>query len=101
MNGRERALGVAHRSARVRRLLATTIQAAARLAIRVSVTSAEADALAHHYLPREAVEQIRRNRERRALQSLPNVYRDRGVITTTILDGVTQRESRDRHWLEG
>jgi hypothetical protein len=50
--------------------------------------------LAHDYLPTDAVRKIRENRERRELRDLPPEYRDRGVVTRTILEGVTRTSER-------
>src|SRR5437868_2751216 len=89
------ALRVARKSPRVARLLASTILAAARIDLQMSVSEADAEALAHDYLPTGALERIRENQKRRELRGLPNEYRDRGVLSRTILEGVV-RTSADQ-----
>ena len=89
------ALKVARTSPRVGRLLATTIVAAARIELRVTVGQAEAAALAHDYLPTDAIEHIRKNIEHQRLRDLPSEDRIRGGVSSTIIDGVTRTSERE------
>jgi hypothetical protein len=79
----------------VARLLSTTIVAAARIRLNVTLRRPDADSMARDYLPKDAVEQLRRNRERREFRFLPREYRDRGGVSRTILDGITRSTDRE------
>jgi hypothetical protein len=95
MLSRDAALEVARNSPRVARLLATAIVTGARLRLSIRISQSEGASLARDYLPADALEKIRENRERPEFRSLPGDYRDLGGVSRTIIDGVRQSTVRE------
>ena len=101
---RERAIQTARRSPRVARLLAASIRTAVGFTLNISISDAESAALAHDYLPSDAVRKMRDNQRAAAMHSLhPDDVR-RAAIGGTILDGITKHAANSplgwiRRWL--